>query len=557
MLRLAPRFTLTAAAVLLFGLLLADGAVANKRRRIAGAQPTTTSDDAELPGGDADLFVDESELVAEDEVDTEDLVKGTLREHAKDSGDAPPAPFGKSPAQDPASNPSDEATMATPAAEPECVPAPPGALDELCAAGPAKRLDEKVAEKKVDEDRPFGFFQDIFNGVGDETDNAVGYKIMPFATMIGGGHYEMIHLRPNDPTDQREGRFTTLAMSRMGVLATVGKFVTLESELEMNAGPYGTSVWEGQAAIQVRNQLIRLTFDDLLYADKLVIEAGRITDPTSLNFFSMQAANLLLSDPMARTPILHAGFNRGNGVQVRYTLFDQLTLGFNVNAGNPTSTTSTLQVGGTFPPFSRFYEVPQAAVGRDARGFPAPSFHVMLASPSIRYEWRFIKAQASAQFISANTNTNSTKDENILGLNLRAGAELQAFDDLFWDNRLAFFANMSRIGNGVVASDDLARLQPGFYEAYTGTAGFDLELYGRSGIGFEAALVRESEPGSTPKMELFANLGATWWFTNTTSLSGRVAVNQSCVDLDCSTDGRTGFYVTLRTILGASPKTQP
>jgi hypothetical protein len=479
MLRLTSRTTLQAAALLLVGLLIADGAVAKKRRRIAGADHQTA--DAELPSSDADLFVDESELTVEDEAPSaEEMVKGTLREHAEQGGDAPPAPFGKSATQDPASAPTD--IEAPPAgavvATPECVPAPPKTLEETCAE-PHKRLDEKAAEKQEEEDRPFGFFQDIFNGVGDDTDNANNYKIMPFATMIGGGHYDMIHPRPNDPNDQREGRFTTVAMSRMGAIAKVGKFVTIESEMEMNAGPYGTSVWEGQAAIQVRNQLIRLTFDDVMYADRLIVEAGRITDPTSLNFFSMQAANLLLSDPIARTPILHAGFNRGNGVQVRYTLFDQLTLGFNVNAGNPTSTTGTVQVGGTFPPFSRFYEVPQAAVGRDARGFPAPSFHVMLASPSIRYEWRFIKAQASAQFIGANTNTNSTKDENILGLNLRAGAELQAFDDLFWDNRLAFFANMSRIGNGVVNTDDLATLQPGFYEAYTGTAGFDLELYGK------------------------------------------------------------------------------
>lgn len=407
------------------------------------------------------------------------------------------------------------------------------------------------------EPRWFGLATDLSEqGLDLFAIDPTGVQYSPYATVIGGVNAEHIE-RSAAETDERQDRVATIALARTGLAARAGRFFSLESEIEFNAGPYGTSVWEGQAAIQVRNQLLRFEASDLVYHDRVKVELGRITDETSLNYFSRQAADQLLSDEIARLPILFAGFNRGNGVQLRYTLFDTVTLGATFNAGNPTSTTGTLMVGGTFPPFARFYEVPQASVGRDARNFPVSSFHVMLLSPSIQLDTRFIRAKVSTQLVSADTNMNSESDAPLQGFNVRGGIEATVLEDVLWDNRLTIFVNGSRIENDVVRKDDLSKLQNARYEAFTGSAGVDIDLWGKSGIGAEVAFVREREPGSAPTMIQFANLGATWWLNDAFSLSARGAYTQNCQDFDCDVDGVRSLFVTARMLLGPPATTRP
>jgi hypothetical protein len=434
----------------------------------------------------------------------------------------------------------------------ETLPEPPRPLVESDDdAGVAPREERRLEPPA--EQTALDVLVDFFT---PDPEDASDIHVAPFVTFVGGGHVD-VPLRRDDPADQREPRFSTPALGRLGMLGTFGSLVTVESEMEINAGPYGTSVWEGQAALQVRNQLIRLSFSDMLFGDDLDLEVGRITDPTSLNFFSRHTANLLLTDDLARTPLLMSGFNRGNGVQARYRIFDQLTFGTTLNAGNPTSSTGTLMIGGTFPPFARFYEVPHSSVGRDARGFPLSSFHVVLLSPSLRWDTEWVKAQLSTQLFEANTNTNSEKDDAIRGYNVRGGVEVKLFDDLFWDNGGRAFVNASRVSNDVVNPENLAELQPAPYEAMTGSAGLDLDLIGNSGVGVDGAIVREVEPGRPPEMSVFANAGATWWITSMTSLSGRVGYHTRCEDLTCGEEGRVGAWLTLRALLGPSSPSRP
>ena len=58
-------------------------------------------------------------------------------------------------------------------------------------------------------------------------------------------------------------------------------------------------------------------------------------------------------------------------------------LGLTINAANPVSTTQSLVVGGTFPPFARFYFAPYQYVGRDAANFPADEYHFVVVTPSV------------------------------------------------------------------------------------------------------------------------------------------------------------------------------
>ena len=83
-------------------------------------------------------------------------------------------------------------------------------------------------------------------------------QLKPYVSIVGGLEVETIQHR-TDLADDREDRIVTLALSRFGLRGTLGEGVYVESELEVNAGPHGTSVWEGQAALQVRNQMVRVT----------------------------------------------------------------------------------------------------------------------------------------------------------------------------------------------------------------------------------------------------------------------------------------------------------
>ncbi len=203
---------------------------------------------------------------------------------------------------------------------------------------------------------------------------AGGVQISPFVDIVGGMDVETLQTKPGD---DRQDRVITLALSRFGVGAGLGGGVSLLSEFEANAGPHGTSVWEGQASLQVRRQEVKLERWGLR------IEAGRIVDDGSIDYFSEHIADQLLTDAYTRYPLLASGFNLGNGILMRYAVRPGVEPGITLNAANPTSTTASLVVGGTYPPFSRFYFAPSEQVGRDANKFPSDEYYILVFSPSI------------------------------------------------------------------------------------------------------------------------------------------------------------------------------
>lgn len=382
-------------------------------------------------------------------------------------------------------------------------------------------------------------------------------RVSAYAVFVGGGALDIVDRREDD-VDQRQGRFWTPAIARVGLAGKLHPKFTLQSEVEFNGGPYGTSVWEGQAAIQVRNQVIRYQTDDLLGdGDQLRVELGRITDPASVNFVSLHIANLLLSDELARFPLLTSGFNRGNGARVAYALLDDtLTFSVSGNAGNPTSTTATVMVGGTFPPFQRFYEVPWAVVGRDARGFPQSTFHVMMLSPSARFVSEHLQAQVAVQTLRVDTNTNSKADENLTGTNIRGGVRLNVADD-----HLAVFANGARMVNDVVELDDTATIANAKFLGITVGGGLDVNIQDMNGFGVQYDLVREEQRGLEPELRHFLNAGATVFLTDSVFMSGRFALYQRCQENEsvarCDVDGRRQAMLTVTAVLGPTQDVQP
>ncbi len=385
-------------------------------------------------------------------------------------------------------------------------------------------------------------------------------QVAPFATFVGGLAVDIVDNR-DDESDNRQNRVWSPAIARLGMAGKLSDNFTFESEVEFNGGPFGTSVWEGQAAIQVRNQLIRYRLENLPGEnDAFTVEVGRITDPASVDFTSFHIANLLLSDPFARFPMLVRGFNRGNGVRAEYAAFDgRFHVGATVNAGNPTSTTATIAMGGTFPPFERYYQVPWSVVGRDARGFPAENFNNTMVSPSVRWTSKYLQAQFETQHFWANTNTNTDTDDILRGFNMRGGVR-----GVFWSGgqeRVAVFGNFGRMLNDVVELDDLARRSDEKFLSISGGGGLDVYFHGRSGIGVQYDIVREEQRGLSPTFQHFLNVGGTLFVHDSVFLSLRGVYFKRCEETEdlefCDVDGRTQVMLTATAILGPTGDVQP
>jgi hypothetical protein len=363
-----------------------------------------------------------------------------------------------------------------------------------------------------------------------------GPWIKPFAAVVGGVEVEMLQTRPGDT---REGRTITLALSRFGFRARIAKGVSLESEFEANAGPHGTSAWEGQAAMSVRNQLVRYERAGFR------IDAGRVTDPASIDYVSAHAGDQLYTDGYTRGQLLASGFNRGNGLVGRYRIAPILELGLAFNAANPVSTTSSLIVGGTFPPFARFYFAPYQYVGRDAANFPADEFHIIVVTPSAKLTLPGVELQAALQMLEVDVNKSTSDDQNIHGYNVRVGAATTPIR-----GRVRAFANASLVQNEVVDPNDGMRLSGDVFTGWTASGGVDVQAMEKLGAGLSVAWVHDHQAGKKLAEQYFLNLGATWWLAKKTAVGGRFGFYRRC-EYDamgaCQTDGERSVIMTLRT----------
>jgi hypothetical protein len=376
----------------------------------------------------------------------------------------------------------------------------------------------------------------------------------PFLVVVGGLHYDYIGHRNSDPgmaPDERESRGTTVALSRFGVEGVAMPHVRVRSEIEINAGPHGTSVWEGQAALTVRDQFVALSYGDAR------VSVGRISDPASIDYFSAHVANLLLTDFHLRLPFLASGANRGNGVAVRYQLVPQLAVGLTVNAGNPVSNTGTAALGGTYPPFARFYYNIISTVRESATRFPSDLFHAMLASPSLQWENGLLRAQLSYQYMVIDVTTADDDNPLIHGHNVRGGAQA-----LLASGHVRPFVNGSFIQNEIIASNgslpDISMLSQDLFRGFTASAGMDVSLFGRSGIGGQYNIVVEQQGDAGVFTSHFFNLGASWWFHDEVALQARYSLYLRCEDESTGgcrdrLENQHNFYVTLLGTFGGVP----
>ena len=349
------------------------------------------------------------------------------------------------------------------------------------------------------------------------------------------------------PNEAKEARVGTVAVSRFGVRVHVDDWLTVESELMANGGIslHGTSAFEGQAALQVRNQLVRVRLGAFQG------EAGRITDEASADFYSAHVADVFLQDTATRDPLLYSGYNLGNGVRGVVTLTPGVRLGLTLNGGNPVSTTGSLMVGGIFPPFDRFYIQPYQSIGKGPNHFPDDTFHIMMATPSALVSVGPMDLRFALQGFVVNTDMTKGADDPIRGVNLRGALRLRLLD-----GALVPFANVALVRNDTVSPTDVSQITGDKYTGLTTGAGVDVNLGTRfrcpwtcaDGLGAQYVLV-QYRTGSGPTSRLhYANLGATVWASSRLSFGARVALALA-VQPDVPTTGELAGFLTTRFLL--------
>jgi hypothetical protein len=343
---------------------------------------------------------------------------------------------------------------------------------------------------------------------------------------------------------------TTLALTRFGVEGKLGPYVSFRSEFERNLRAHGSGVWEGTASFSARDQYLRLQ------RWGATAEAGIILDPASVDFLSTHTSDALLADKYTRDPLLYSGFNRGQGAQAAYE-WRGLRAGLSFTSANPLSTSASFQVGGTFGGGSRLWERP---LGNFRNGQPDDDLHFQMISPSLTYTHELFEAKAMVQTFNVNYQTNSRTDPRIKGYNMRGNVLGKLRVNLGRPLLITPFINYARVQNDVTNSaagfgDTLLETR---YRANTFSAGVDVNVMGRSGVGVELARVSDRSPtfiapsGSTPASEpvthtlqTYLNVGGTWWVTDDVALGARYARYQK-KQTGIEDEKDASYFLTLR-----------
>lgn len=373
-----------------------------------------------------------------------------------------------------------------------------------------------------------------------EPEHAIKDKwIEPFVAIAGGMRLESLH-QPD--TVERGTQNPTVAVSRLGVRGGVGEHITYASEFEAALGGplgYGASVWEGQAAIAIRDQWVR-------YARAgFAIAAGRIADPASFDFTSKHIADLLLTDLYTRDPLLYSGADRGNGIIATYDVSQHLTLGATFHSTNPTGITGTLIIGGKLQPFDRPFYLASSAVGNNQNNLPDQNLHIYFGSPSARVRFANFEAQSEIQLYTLDTQQAIMDDQTIRGYNVRLGAK--AWLDAP-GGRLTGFANISRNKNEILDPVDSKYRLPDLFRSYTVSAGVDYDYQKNNGVGFQYAMVDTTEPDLHTRLH-FLNLATTYWIEDSLAIALRGSVYAQQISGEMMTTGSRSLFLTAKLLL--------
>lgn len=385
------------------------------------------------------------------------------------------------------------------------------------------------------------------------------FHVQPFADIVGGLKLDTII---QGPKEQRQGRVSAISVADFGLRGTAGKSISFVSELMAGGGGggnpntltgfemHGSSAWQGQAQLQVRRQLVRLT------RDPFVLEVGRVVDEASVDFVSAHVQDTLMQDTATAYPLLYSGILLGNGARATVEMLPEavrqdghsLRAGLAFFAGNPVSQTGSLQVGGSFPPFDRFYIQPYQNVKQTADNSPDDTFHMMLVAPSLLYIGPIAEARAEFQGYVVDTNTNSTVDQNIKGFNVRGTGKLKLVNDV-----VVPFANFAFDRNDTVDPNDVSKLAVDKYTSVEVGGGVDFNYSHRTperpnGIGVQYDQVQYQVGHGDVTTLHFVNVGTTYWINDWAAIGARLAC-WVMVQNAVHDEGEMSGLVTMRLVL--------
>jgi len=303
-------------------------------------------------------------------------------------------------------------------------------------------------------------------------------------------------------TGSLSGRTSTLVLARFGVEGKVTDWISFRSVFERNIGfslarngPVGTSVWEGTASLQARENYIRLErwgFE---------LTGGIVPDPASIDFISYNTLDLFGMDPYVRDPLLVSGFNQGQGLLLRYSRWGA-TAGLAFTGGNPLTSSSSFGFGGAVSSLGTLFSAPLRAL---ASGLPGSDIHVLLFSPSISYAHKYFDIKMAAQFYRVDIDLTNDEDPTLTGQNLRATAQAKLLD-----NMLRVFASFSVRGNKQISVTDVTMRLENDFSAMVIGAGAEFD-YKDFSVGGQYYWVRTEATVDSALFNQYVNIGASYW----------------------------------------------
>jgi len=263
-------------------------------------------------------------------------------------------------------------------------------------------------------------------------------------------------------------RLSTLLLARIGFEGELFGFVTFRTVFERNLGfsiarngPVGTSVWEGTASWQARENYIRLK------RWGLSLTAGIVPDPASVDYVSENILDSFGMDPFVRDPLLISGFNQGQAILLRYQ-WRNLTAGIGFTGGNPLVSSLSFGFGGEINQFGTLFSAPLRALNN---GFPGSNIHMNLITPSLMWEDDVVGLKLAAQYYLVDNDVTQDADAQLEGYNLRATGRLSLFRDF-----LRFYATGAFRSNDRVDLPDTTELAGRQFRGSLLSGGLDVDV---------------------------------------------------------------------------------
>jgi hypothetical protein len=405
--------------------------------------------------------------------------------------------FGQEPAEDP---PAPVAAPDGPAAPAEVAEVAPPEDVDLAAPEEEPEIDTAAQVQRTiasTDMSPVPIFPFFASSDGESF-------IKPVIQLVGSS---VLYVPQTDTTSALANRLSTLALARFGLEGQLFGMLTFRSVFERNVGfslarngPVGTSIWEGNASIQARENYLRLHYEGFS------LTAGIFRDPASVDFISNNILDHLGMDPYVRDPLLLTGFSQGQGVLVRYvhSLLDgRLSLGGSVAAsgGNPLTTSLAFGFGGDVSALGTLFTAPLRAL---SNGIPGSDIQLNILSPSFFLSSDWVDFRTSFQIYVVDTDVTTDVDQPIDGWNFRSTLQVKLLDDMF-----RLMGTVSYRENEQLTVPDLTMLRDDRFTGLTIGSGLDF-TYDFFSIGGNYYF-SETSFGSNPLTAHYINVGATFW----------------------------------------------